>query len=102
MRCPKCGQELAEDVKFCKRCGTPVAAGSQPGLPETSDGLTAALREPGKKKKGHPVLLVFLILVLFAAGAGGAVLGVKIWRARKDESQTQTASQSVKKNKSRK
>lgn len=101
MRCPNCGQELAEDVKFCRRCGTPVAAGNQSGPSEASDSLTAG-KETGRKKKGHPVLLVFLILVLLAAGAGGAVLGVKIWKAQKEDSQTRTASHSGDKKNSKK
>jgi ABC-type glycerol-3-phosphate transport system permease component len=33
MLCPTCGNDIAQDARFCPRCGAPTGSPSQPGLP---------------------------------------------------------------------
>ncbi len=42
MNCPKCGNEVAPDAKFCAHCGTPLTGISQPEQAAQSSEQTAA------------------------------------------------------------
>ncbi|MGB8509425.1 MAG: cytochrome c oxidase assembly factor Coa1 family protein [Pyrinomonadaceae bacterium] len=100
MHCGNCGNQLAPNLKFCPRCGTPVgepsaytppaytppAVQQPPQQPhsqvQTSWGANpqaAAAREPRKKSRlGKILLILFALLVVGVAGAGIAVYyGVK-------------------------
>jgi hypothetical protein len=55
MFCPRCGQQAAEEVRFCSRCGLPlgaaaelVEAGGDVARPEAGGGLTP--RQRGTRK----------------------------------------------------
>lgn len=55
MFCPRCGQQAAEEVRFCARCGLPlgaaaelVEAGGEPARPDAGGGLTP--RQRGTRK----------------------------------------------------
>jgi hypothetical protein len=59
MFCPRCGQQAAEEVRFCSRCGLPLDAAAElveaggsldtrPAPPETNVGLTP--RQRGTRK----------------------------------------------------
>ena len=62
MNCPKCGNELKPNMKFCAKCGTPVApAPQQPAEPvapaqqkpaaPVPPNLLAPQQTPAKQKK---------------------------------------------------
>ena len=61
MKCPNCGTELTEGMKFCINCGTPVSGISNVvvGGSEATDGGQVAQKP--KKKTGRNIVL-FLIL----------------------------------------
>lgn len=62
--CRKCGAKLDEDARFCRVCGTPVAA------------VTAATRPTAPKRRRPPYLLPVAILIavlLMAIVIGGLV-----------------------------
>lgn len=55
MFCPRCGQQAAEEVRFCSRCGLPLGAaaelverGGEPARPDASVELTP--RQRGTRK----------------------------------------------------
>ncbi len=68
MRCTNCGQELSENVRYCKHCGTPVPVDQpyQTQTPKFGGFLT------GSGKHGHDGLMVV------GAVALGAVIGLGI------------------------
>jgi len=83
MNCTKCNAQLAEKVKFCKYCGTPVVVGAAPqaSSPRGDEPRYiysgAPLKEsepepPAKKKRSSAPLIVvlFLLLVLAIAAVG--------------------------------
>lgn len=64
MYCPKCGEVVSEEAKFCKRCGYPLK-------PEAAAAEKPAERPKGKKKK-FPVFCLAAV-VLCACAVLGAV-----------------------------
>ena len=55
MFCPRCGQQAAEEIRFCSRCGLPLGAvaevvesGGEPARPGAGGGLTP--RQRGTRK----------------------------------------------------
>ena len=72
MFCPRCGQQAAEEVSFCSRCGLPlgavaevVEAGGELARPEAGVGLTP--RQRGTRK-GLMIIaggVLFLVIVAF-------------------------------------
>jgi len=70
MFCPRCGQQAAEEIRFCSRCGLPLGAvaevvetGGELSPPEAGGGLTP--RQKGMRK--GLMLLVGGLLSLKAA-----------------------------------
>lgn len=55
MYCPKCGSELSNNSKFCSKCGTAV----------TSTNVRGAIIKPSKRKNVFPIILGFIVCVLF-------------------------------------
>ena len=79
MKCPKCGKELAEGIKFCPDCGFSII----PESPEQSDtspyvqappSAAAGSGEPQKSKAG---LIVGIILALIVAAVAFLILFVE-------------------------
>ena len=69
MYCKNCGKEVADGVKFCAECGTPVEEIATKSAP-------VEIEKPAKKKKKrHPILgtilLVLGIFIIIGALAGG-------------------------------
>jgi len=63
MNCNRCNKVLADNVKFCKYCGTPVATGTGPATEQKAE-------QPKKKKRGIALLIaVLLLLLVFAVAA---------------------------------
>ena len=60
MYCPRCGNRLEENARFCGRCGAMLAAGP-----------AADSRKP-RKKRGRGCLTAALLLLLFLTLGGGA------------------------------
>lgn len=74
MRCVNCGQPLGPGDAFCPRCGG--ASGAHPVHPGHDTGAPAPVAPPVPARTGFrlPPLVVGLVLVLAAAGAGGVLL----------------------------
>ena len=77
MFCPRCGQQAAEEVRFCSRCGLPLGAAAEivasdglSGLPAGAAGGGLTPRQRGTRK-GLMILgggfVFFLIAVLLTA-----------------------------------
>lgn len=77
MTCPNCGNEVADNLKFCPKCGTPRAA--PPYTPPAFQAQPAwqlnAPPPPIKRKSrvGKVLLIVGIILVLLVSGIGVAI-----------------------------
>ncbi|MEE1065709.1 MAG: zinc ribbon domain-containing protein, partial [Acutalibacteraceae bacterium] len=74
MNCPKCGNPLAQDTKFCAKCGTPVpvaqpavAAPVAPSQPVATPKAKKQKSNDGKKKnlglKITAAVLVVAVLI---------------------------------------
>jgi adenylate cyclase len=61
LRCPACGSRGAADARFCDRCGTALAPGSQDGDPRTE--RPAAQHEPSEHGDRRIVTALFADLV---------------------------------------
>ena len=71
--CPKCGRELPSGTKFCSSCGTVLTSGQKKN---TAGGGKDSRRPSGKtsQKKKNAVLLIVTVLIamlLLGAAAGG-------------------------------
>lgn len=78
MTCTNCGNNVADAMKFCPKCGTPMQGSSYvpPGNPAPSSWqLNAPVSSQPKRKSraGKILLIVGIVLVLFAAGIGVAI-----------------------------
>ena len=66
MNCPKCGNTLAPNTKFCAKCGTPVAQQppEQPGPAQPMSAqqkvITQKPAQPKQKKKNKSYLWIIL------------------------------------------
>lgn len=80
MVCPKCGKELSESALFCRYCGVPVTAGSEPvsiareSMP-VAETPAAAAEEPAPVKKRHIRQALVSLLLFFIFAGGLAVSG---------------------------
>ncbi len=70
MNCPKCGNELNLNMKFCAKCGTAI-----PQQPAQSKPAADATQKPAKQKKGGkknlPLRIVAIVLVIAVLLTGG-------------------------------
>lgn len=80
MSCMNCGAELRQGVRFCPKCGTPVAAEPAYAPPPAAEPLRtswdagAAAAPPRRKSRaGKILLIVFGVLLVLGIGAGVAV-----------------------------
>ena len=81
MNCMNCGSALSPGLRFCPKCGSPVAEPPAPayvppgGQMQTSwdAGPQGTQQPPRKSRAGKILLILFAFLVLFGAGAGLAV-----------------------------
>ncbi|MBV9960169.1 MAG: TonB family protein [Acidobacteria bacterium] len=95
MTCPNCGQQVADYMKFCSGCGTPVRAQQQQyapppvstAQPSWSPGPQFGAAPPQRKSKvGKILLIIGIVLIVVAAGVGTAIFfGVRSYgRAMKN------------------
>ncbi len=71
MNCPKCGNELNPNMKFCAKCGTTVVPAQPPK--EYAEPKPVEPQKPTKQKKGKKNLVlatvaIVLVLAVFFAG----------------------------------
>ena len=82
MNCPKCGNTLAPNTKFCAKCGTPVAQQppEQPGPAQPMSAqqkvITQKPAQPKQKKKNKnlPLIIVAIVLVIAVIASSIAVV----------------------------
>ena len=85
MNCPKCGNPLAQDTKFCAKCGTPVPvaqpAVTAPVAPSQPVATPKAKKQKSndKKKKnlGLKITAAVLVVAVLICGIYSAVFGIK-------------------------
>ena len=77
MTCRNCGNDLADHLKFCPKCGTPVSAAPYvpPVAPAQPNWQLNAPIAPVKRKSraGKILLIVGIVIVLLAGGIGVAI-----------------------------
>ncbi len=56
MNCPKCGNVILDNAKYCGQCGSPI---------ETSSSQTSPTNNTSGSKIGLIVILVFFVLLIF-------------------------------------
>jgi hypothetical protein len=73
MHCPRCGQEVPLEVRFCKRCGLPLEIAKEMLLPTTTAAQDRKRRVGRAQKQGLflivACLLPFLLLMAESAFA---------------------------------
>lgn len=77
MNCPKCGNQVAPNTKFCAKCGAPVTQ-QQPMQPQKASAAVAAnqpsvakpdgLQKPKKKNLGLKITAIVLVIAVFISG----------------------------------
>ncbi|MFN2598867.1 MAG: cytochrome c oxidase assembly factor Coa1 family protein, partial [Pyrinomonadaceae bacterium] len=89
MRCSNCGNELPQGVRFCPKCGTPLAPATAPfagAQTTTSFGAQTPnapapqqfsgggmVQQPRKSGCGKALAIVLVVLLLLAGAVGGLV-----------------------------
>jgi len=83
MICSKCGQQVPDNVAFCRNCGTPTgvsAANAANAAMQAAQAAQAAAPQPGTAQQGMPVQPAVVRtgeeVGVPAAGISGAVLGM--------------------------
>ena len=80
MNCPKCGNTLAPNTKFCAKCGTPVAQQMPPRpaqpMPVQQNIIIQKPAQPKLKKKNNtlPLAIVAIVLVIAVIASSIAVV----------------------------
>jgi hypothetical protein len=74
MFCPRCGQQAAEGVSFCSRCGLPLDAAAEIVASGGATGAEAAVREPvapltPRQRGTRKGLIIVIAGILFFAVA---------------------------------
>jgi hypothetical protein len=68
MYCPRCGQQLASDIRFCSRCGLPMQVVteflSHDGMPPPTQAAGGEARQPLECGTRLAVKLIFLSILL--------------------------------------
>lgn len=54
MKCPKCGKEFNESVKFCSNCGTKLEAEESPESPNVTDLTAEPISQPSSETLDSP------------------------------------------------
>jgi len=71
MFCPRCGQQAADEIRFCPKCGLPLTphaallAGHEPAPHVTTAPAQAPARTPKRVKNRRPAKLIFFSVALF-------------------------------------
>ncbi|MFL6228369.1 MAG: TonB family protein [Pyrinomonadaceae bacterium] len=86
MRCTNCGNDLPQGIRFCPKCGSPIAPATTPvsySQPTTSFGAPPSSPQPlsgggmaqqGKKSGcGKALVIVLIIGILILAAVGGVI-----------------------------
>ncbi len=77
MNCPKCGNPLSSNVKFCAKCGTPVAqqppmqtqkASADPAVNQMSAAKSDGDQKPKKKNLALKITALVLVISVFISG----------------------------------
>lgn len=87
MFCSKCGTQLDDGVRFCPKCGAPVAGADASGV--TTTGVTTDTTTTGvgpesgtttgaKVRKRNPLAFVVAVLIVIVAVCGGAYLALNL------------------------
>lgn len=87
MFCSKCGTQLDDGVRFCPKCGAPVAGADASGV--TTTGVTTdttttnvdsgtGTTAGAKVRKRNPLAFVVAVLIVIAAVCGGAYLALNL------------------------
>lgn len=75
MFCENCGAKLADNSKFCQRCGAPVRQEDNVPGQENSGSYSAPPQAPAKKKiRKWPFILAAVILLIIACVIGGILI----------------------------
>ena len=75
MFCENCGAKLADNSKFCQRCGAPVRQEDNVPGQENSGSYSAPPQAPAKKKiRKWPFILAAIILIAAACIIGGILI----------------------------
>ena len=87
MFCSKCGTQLDDGVRFCPKCGAPVAGADASGATTTgvttdttttSVGPESGTTTGAKVRKRNPLAFVVAVLIVIAAVCGGAYLALNL------------------------
>ena len=65
MRCPNCGSESPDNVKFCQRCGAPLGGQQMAGPPYAQAGAP-----PKKKSMLVPIIVIVVVAIVVLAIVG--------------------------------
>ncbi len=88
MNCPKCGNEVTADKKFCGKCGTPVepqmtadpkinTAVPQSKQPKkAADSKKPDNKKDGKKNTGLKITAIVLVIAVLLCGLYSAIFGI--------------------------
>lgn len=93
-KCPKCGAEIQEGMRFCSRCGCPLLAPNhpngdnqpqqpvdpqfqQPVPPQYQQQVPPPFEQPKRKFKTKYLVIILIAAVVLIAGVVAAVLGVQ-------------------------
>ena len=73
MKCPNCGAELSEGMRFCGSCGTQITAVSDNSPAHAANNVTTNTAAKAKQNSGVKVAIgaVAAAAVAIGAGAGG-------------------------------
>ena len=79
MRCPNCGSESPDDVKFCQRCGAPLGGQQMAGPAYAAPGA------PPKKKSMLVPIIIIVVVVIVVLAVVGTILALNAFNNATDQ-----------------